>query len=179
MASSLPFVCYNETVGTLREMAQQNRFVAQGEDRIKPVNEKSVLGRFGRRDPALDGKERNISMPGFTVTYLGMSGGPSQGSLCHDERLVRILVQLIDNTDGTARKNAETYFYWMTLVREYLQANPYDAETGDAGQVSLVHVTEEPLLDEESWAIDRQVRMQALVNFFVHMRRTKDQERWQ
>ena len=67
----------------------------------------------------------------------------------------------------------------MTLVREYLQADPYDAETGDAGQVSLVHVTEEPLLDEESWAIDRQVRMQALVNCFVHMRRTKDQERWQ
>jgi|15BtaG_2_1085339.scaffolds.fasta_scaffold00185_18 hypothetical protein len=178
-ATSLPFVCYNGTIKKLQEMARKKVFTSKGFDKMPPVLEKSVVGRLGRNDPAFDGPERGFDLPGFTVTYMGMKGSPSQGTLCHDDRVIRILIQLVDRTDQGSSTNTETYFAWMTHVREWIQTNPYARDDANLGHVFLVHVTDESLPDEEKWAIDREMRMYTVVNCFARMRRTKDQELWQ
>lgn len=179
MSSSIPFVCFNQTIEQLKECARQKLLHAQNKDKIIPIREKSIVGRLGRMDPALDGKERGFDKPGLTVTYMGMKGNPADGDFCTDHRVVQILVQLVDSTDEGDATHAETYFFWMTAVREWLQANPYNEHTGDVGQVYLVHVTDESLPDEQKWAVDREMRMFLMVNCFCRMRRTKDQREWQ
>jgi hypothetical protein len=180
VSTNLPFACFNETIKTLQEMARKKVFVSYGSDKVSPVLEKSIIGRYSRRDQARDtrGRDRRLDKPGFIVTYMGMHGGPSQGSLCHDDRNIRILVQLVDDTDGFSDTNAETYFEWMVSVREWLQTNPYANNRFRAGHVHLVHVTDESLPDEDDWAIDREMRMFTMVNCFARMRRTKDQGKW-
>jgi len=178
VTTNLPYVCYNETVKTLQEMARKKIFIKQGSDKVSPVLEKSIIGRLGKDDPARDGRDRRLDKPGFIVTYMGMRGGPSQGTFCHDDRTIRILIQLVDDTDGLSDTNIETYFSWMTNVREWIQTNPYSSNKLQAGHVHLVHVTDESLPDEDDWAIDREMRMFTMVNCFARMRRTKDQEKW-
>ena len=180
--SSIPFVCFNTTQEVLKEMAREGVFAAVGDDNAKKMDESSVIGRYGQNDPGFGGstgRERQIELPGFIVTYLGMAGGISQGSLCHDQRVARILVQLVDSTDEGSDTRAETYFRWMTDVREWLQENPYNSLDQLLGQVSLVHVSDESVPEQDKWAIDREMRMHAIVNCVVHMRRTKDQQLWQ
>lgn len=178
-ATSLPFVCYDGTIKQLQEMARKRIFKSVGFNKVPPVLEKSIVGRLGVNDPALDGKERGFDLPGLTVTYLGMRGGVSQGTFCHDQRVIRILIQLVDSTDQLSDTNVETYFAWMAAVREWMQDNPYARDDANQGHVYLVHVTEESLPDEEKWAVDREMRMSCLVNCYVQMRRTKDQALWQ
>ena len=182
MNSSIPWVCLNTTVETLKQMARERVFVRVGEDKIKPVNEKNVIARVNQSnaaEPVQGVRERGIDLPGFVVTYLGMKGGESAGSLCHDDRVIRILVQLIDRTDQGKATNLETYFERIAAVREWVQTNPYSKDDGQLGQVYLVHVTDESLPNEERWAIDREMKMFVVINCFARMRRTKDQASWQ
>jgi hypothetical protein len=178
VSTNLPYACFNETIKTLQEMARKKVFTGIGSDKIPPVLEKSIIGRIGRQDPSDKGRDRQLDKPGFIVTYMGMKGGPSQGSLCHDDRVIRILIQLVDDTDGFSETNLESYFEWMVAVREWMQTNPYSTNRFRAGHVHLVHVTDESLPDEDDWAIDREMRMFTVVNCFARMRRTKDQGKW-
>ena len=181
MSSSIDFVCLNTTTSTIKQMADNELFVAASEDDyVRPMDSRSVITRASIYNQSNDRNgERGIDLPGVIVTYLGMSGGVSHGNICHDNRVVRILVQIIDSTDGPDASNLETYFYWRRLIREWLQANPYDQHTGNTGQVYLVHVTDEPLPEKERWVMDRQAQLHLLVNCHCQLVRSKEQTPWQ
>ncbi|MCP4511233.1 MAG: hypothetical protein GY826_33095 [Fuerstiella sp.] len=165
-ATSIEYWCYDTAREIVRTLARQGVFRAIGTDNIKTVRPEAVISRYNRR-PGKHGQssggERDLDLPGFIITYMGHTRPIQAGENCVDDGTLKLLVQLVDEGDDHDDTNAESYFNWMSTIRENLQGSALESCPTSLGQVLLTHVAESGSPDETDWALQENMRMALVV----------------
>lgn len=174
--SSVPYTIEHVTLSTIQDMASAGIFVSQGTDSVRPVGRDAVLLRDSTRDRDSDQKngERNISLPGIIITYLG-SGYPSEaGQNCDDDGKHDLVIQLVDDIPPSINSNRRrSYYYWLSRIRKKLQENPYRTELhSSVADIFLIQMSQISPASDIGFALHHQMRAGLKVTAYAREPRT-------
>lgn len=173
--SSLEFVAYATTRDTLKRMADEGIFVAIGDvDTLPGICSEAVIARFR---PAImpergggDQGESNIPLPGIIITWAGHNRPETAGENDLDDGVITMIIQIVDRLDRSEDDNIESYFRWMTDIREHLQRNPYRSLCQRLGDIYLAHMTDSVEPENRHFLMD-EARLVSTLKLFTRSRR--------
>jgi len=122
------------TVTLLQELAAQNVFTPQAGERCRRVLPSAI-----RQIRVLEGSENirtavgfaNLPLPAMLVCAMPVETASPMGVSLADDEVVRIAIQVVENTPQDASTGIATYAYWMSEIRKRLLAvpNPFLQDT--------------------------------------------------
>ena len=170
MQTSIESHCFNAVVNTLKDMAHAGVFRGRVGDTLDRVRPAAIVSCYGK-----SGTEISLPTPGFIVTYLSHDRSSDAGENNSDLGIVRILVQLVDQTTNEDGKNANTYFTWISACRDWILDGALEGAPEGIGHVYDTHVASSLRPDEREWALLSKMKMHFTVDCYTKTLRTKDQ----